>query len=282
VVDGTPLLAFGVVSPNRNRYYSNDPWFKGEWYQSRDEAEKARQGIVEKLAEMRKQARELREAEQLKAEAESARQELQGLYSHEGWNSLNWNFREEVDRQHYSSLPSSTQEIRKWIVQTKALCAKVEATIAENIRARQEEARQKAEVERAEREELAVVLQWTGDNLETAREIRAFAQAIAEIKGASEGAKILRQELNAPYGRARRQGNISYLVRGLSDTDAGQRFLSLYRASDEYAWIAGAAAWLESKLEKSDNKSQAKPVELSTVTTLFGVAVQQSSKRRKK
>lgn len=285
VVEGTPLVAYGTLTVNSYRYHQTDPYFNTVWYRNKDEAIAVREASAARLAEIKKAVRDKRALERVSAEADAVRRQFMEKCCRLSWYELGEALYREVETRRYMNLPNAISEIHQWIADTKALVAKVEASMVDRQRQLEAEARSKAELELAERSELAVILQENGDDLASAREIKAFAEAVEEIKGARKGAEILRGELHAPYGRARRQDAISRQVPGLSNNDAGYLFLGMSRFSDVDNWLAGAVAWLEAKLQQSKANAwdepvvKGEPADLSQVTTLFGVRVKHDKKK---
>lgn len=276
VIDGTPLVAFGTVALNAYHYYSSDPWFKSEWYQVREEAAAARTNAIAKLEELRKEAIEQKRLEDerreteakaqaeiaaAKTEAEAVKAELKALTSNELCSADNELYhRAYAESGCYSWLPSTAEELRAWTVKTRAIIVQVQAVLADFQRQQEAEAQAKAEAERLARAELGVILEATClESLERAAEIKAFAQEVERIKGTRQGLEILRNELEAPYGRGGRQNGVEHGIRGIADTDMGSRFLRFHRAADVNTWLAGAVAWLESKPVKgAEIKQKAK------------------------
>jgi ATP-dependent helicase HrpB len=253
VVTGDELKAYGTVR-YQSGYYSSG--WEAVWYRDREEAEKVRAEATQKLEASRVEARQKRELETAKAEAQAAREQLRGLSSCDGWYDLDSELRRKVENRRYEYLPNSIEELCQHKADTEALVAKVEVELAETLRRREEEAKAQAEAERAEREELAVILAENGADLADAREIRWFAEGVVEILGASGALKVLQSELDAPYGRVRRQDAILSKAPGIDQASAGDRFLRFFRARDVDSWLAGAVAWLELKSYEDKSKSR--------------------------
>ncbi len=96
-----------------------------------------------------------------------------------------------------------------------------------------------------------------GDNEHIAEKAVELAKTAADLVGAKKALSIFDRELNAHYGRARRQDGICHSMYQIAQTDIGDSFLSLYRARDVDAWLAGAVAWLEADRETEKPKAQA-------------------------
>lgn len=157
VVDGSELIAFGVVAVNSSRYYSADPWFTGKWHQSREEAVKARGAACLKLEEVRKEAQEQKALAEAKSEAELAKAQIHEMCTRKGYYEVDAELRRQAEERRYAYLPSGVAELLQWTAETKALVAKVDADIAEVERRKEEEARVQAEAEaRRQSTEIAI------------------------------------------------------------------------------------------------------------------------------
>lgn len=260
--------------------------FKSFWSRDQAEVERARAQASQKLEEIRAEAQKQRELEIVKAEAEAARTKLRGLQSREGWRDLEYELRYKVENRQYSYLPGSAEELRKDKADTEAIVAEVETTLVETRHKREEEAKAKAEAERAEREELSPILNET-ENIQEARTIRSFAEYLEKKLGSKRAVDVLRGELNAPYGRARRQGAIRHAVPELEDSES-RDFLWFQNASRVDLWIAGALAWLEAR--QTPAKIEPEPLEVGPpapagtldISKLFGGQVRQSPRGKRK
>lgn len=132
VVTGEPLVAFGTLTAYR--IWSSDPiTWKAEWFRTRVEAEAKLESAKAEFAKAKVEAREKAERETAKAAAETAREELKGLSTREGWNDLEYELRREVEARtgYYACLPEASAELREWTAQTKVIFTKVEAAITE-------------------------------------------------------------------------------------------------------------------------------------------------------
>lgn len=144
-----------------------------------------------------------------------------------------------------------------------------ESLAAEIKRQQEAELAAQAAVERGERERLAPILEVAGDDIQSARSAQRFAEAVTEILGARQAIEVLREELDAPYGRARRQEAIRIKVSGIEGTEIGSRFLSFSRARDVNSWLAGAIAWLETSQEKIAEPTVVQPAPMPTAGGSF-------------
>lgn len=234
------------------------------------------------------EAQQKRELETAKAEAEAAREKLQGLSSRDGWHGLDSGLRREVEDRRYAYLPSSAEELRTHKTDTEALVAKVEVELAEKKRLREAEAKAKAEAERVDREELAVIFDVIGDNLDEARSIRAAAEELADVFGHQVAFSAINGELNAPYGRARRQDGLTTRLPGIEEMEHASWLLQFRRAGDLDEWLAAIAAWLDATNQAVEPEIPAassdggNTVDLSKldVSKLFGGNVHVERKRK--
>jgi len=96
-----------------------------------------------------------------------------------------------------------------------------------------------------------------GDDEYIAEKAVELAMTAADLVGAKKALRIFDRELNASYGRARRQDGVCNSMYQIAQTDIGDSFLSLYRARDVDVWLAGAVAWLEADRETEKSKAQA-------------------------
>lgn len=228
VVTGEPLEVFGAVTVNPSRYYTTDPYFKGEWFTSREKADAARTAAVTKLEQIREELRAQRErtareeAENAalnatKTEAEAAREELRGLSSHNGFYDLVYELLRKAEDRRYSYLPSTAQEIRAWTVETKAITAEVQTALSDLQRKREEEARARETAEQEQRGKLRDLLahDWVRDDLGLAERIDAFVKEALQIRG-RDAARLLRDENYEAYGRGRRTASIEEKFPGIN------------------------------------------------------------------
>ena len=125
VVEGTPLTAYGTLIVNSSRYYQNEPYFKTGWYLNQEEATKLHEASVAKLTEIRKESRERLELESTTKVAESLKTRLESLCV--SLESDNSEAIRAIRERRYGYLPSSTPELKVWIAQTEAIIAKAEA-----------------------------------------------------------------------------------------------------------------------------------------------------------
>ncbi len=97
-----------------------------------------------------------------------------------------------------------------------------------------------------------------GDNEHIAEKAVELAKTAAGLVGAENALRIFVGELEAAYGRAKRQDAIrDSILYEIAQTDIGDLFLGLYRARDVDAWLAGAVAWLEANRETEKPKAKA-------------------------
>lgn len=127
VVDGTPLVAYGVAKVNPSRWYSHEPHFLAEWRRSREEAETAREEAIVKLESARKEALEQKQLDDTRKAAEAARGELRSIRERTDWYELDHEIREELESRLYSGLSSDVEIINDWTKQALAIAAKANA-----------------------------------------------------------------------------------------------------------------------------------------------------------
>ena len=238
VVTGEPLLAYGTVAVRGYNYYSSTSWFEVRWCRDRAEAETAHAAAAKKLAELRAEVEAQREVVTARAEAEDAKQELRALYQRCPYASEADSLYVRLYQRAYNvSFPDDASRIRQWMIEAKALFAEAEKFIVGEEGRREAQAREREERERVERE------------AEAKAQAEAFPRAVlACAKGNIQRAiRILEDELNAPYGRARRQDAIRRNLSGIETTEAGQRFLARCRASDVDEDLSAAIAWLQNQ-----------------------------------
>jgi len=282
IIDGTPLLAYGTVIVNGNRYYTTDPYFKGEWYRNLDGATASRQKVEGKIESVRSELREQQERAAAKQEAEAAKAKVSALYNQHGssyGSILESDLRSRLYNRAYSYLPSTSAELKAWTAESEALCAEVEAALVEaQLAKEQEEARREAArleaarlyEEEQERAEAARLEEFEREKAEYAflpehlrdmaigdlRTVKAFAEACRGIAG-DRAASILECELNAPYGRARRQDGLRRQLPGLEETEAGQHVLWLSQAYRLDPMLEAAVAWLNASATVPEQGSEA-------------------------
>lgn len=128
-----------------------------------------------------------------------------------------------------------------------------------------ERAEEVAEKQQKEREELAFLLEELKNNKEVnepfkeAKRIRDFAEEAVKAglqvgKDRQEVISLLEGELNARYGRARRQKQLKQVLYPLAEKDLGQRLLGFRRRRDLDRWLKGAIKWLKNKPSTQERK----------------------------
>lgn len=112
-----------------------------------------------------------------------------------------------------------------------------------------------ADKERAaaiERQEMGVLGDMFGSPA-LGRSIVAFAKAAAELAGRDPALRAMQKENSAAYGRAARQEYLMQSIPGLDQTEPGQIFMRMRRASDVNEWLRGAIVWLEQGGESNES-----------------------------
>ena len=131
---GEDLIAYGTLRATgcSNPNCTNCSPFTAEWFKSRDEAEELQAKSVAKIGEIQSALREQQELAEAKSEAESARERLKEFASHDDWEDLQYEIRDEAkDKYYWSSLPSGLEALREDLAETEALITKVEAGLAD-------------------------------------------------------------------------------------------------------------------------------------------------------
>ncbi|MCF6276987.1 MAG: hypothetical protein L3J07_04050 [Candidatus Magasanikbacteria bacterium] len=225
VVTGEDLFIYSTLI-----WSSSYGIFENKRVKDLNEAKEVFQNSVLQLAELKIQNRG-------KFEAKKLQETLGKLIGRKGWYDLKeCDSKKQAGDRRYCYLSSSVEELSKWIAETKVIITEVEV-LFEKLEADLE----------LEQEVIAVILRENGDNLDQARQIRAFADKVVEILGSKEKAtQIFNGELNAPYGRARRQDAIADKVSNLDWCCQGDEFFSLGRARDLDLWLQLAITYLDS------------------------------------
>lgn len=236
VVDGTPLVAFGVVAISGNHYYASDPWFVARWCQGREEAKAARAQSAAKLESIREEAIKQKRMDDARKAAEAAREAIQTVQAREGWFDLEVALRDRADRRRWDSPPSGLEDLQAWTEGTLALVAETEAALAEGARLKAERC--------AAFGPLLEMREVEGD-VTFAERIDAFVRDCIALRGAQKAAEILRDEAGTDYGRGRRTDALSAQFR-----DVDHRGLE---------WKSGCDIWPVAKWAEH-LASQAAPV----------------------
>ncbi len=141
--------------------------------------------------------------------AEAERGKLRNFCHTGGWYGISDTLRREVEDRGYAYLPSGIAELTAWTTETQSLISRVEATMAEDKRSREEAEREAREAEERQQAGLRAQLgellahDWVRDDLGLAARIDGFVKEAIKIRG-SQAAKLLQDEQYEAYGRARR------------------------------------------------------------------------------
>lgn len=257
-VTDAPLLAYGTVAVRPNRYYASDPWFVGRWYQSRGEAEREHASAIAKLAEVRAEAVKQAAEEAVRAEAREAERTLREFRYRDDFRELSSELRADIDTRTFVSAPYELAACATWTAETKAFIAEVETALGVKAAEKAETERLRLAEEESDRQALAAIFTATASRENTwdgpltvsqARQVRDFAEACLGKAGGNRDNAVrkLATELNAPYGRERRQEAIRRGFPGVHATETGDQFFHLSRAEDVDSWLQGALAWLKTK-----------------------------------
>lgn len=150
VIDGTALIAYGVVAVKGYRRYSSDPYFEGRWFHVREEAGTTRAKSAAKLEEIRKEAVEQKRLKDARQAAEASKEKLRAVNSY----GLEHELRGRIDSRRYEYLPSSVEELHAWTKETEKLVAEAEAALKSMADKEAEEERVQREAE-SRRESIA-------------------------------------------------------------------------------------------------------------------------------
>lgn len=146
IEDGTPLIAYGTLSP-ASRWSSDPLTWETVW--TRDDRAKA--------VEIRNRAIATFEAEKPRAAARAAKERIDTLYSGHNYGSeiqLSDETRSALYEARYSTQPSEPEALRQWIAEIDRVAALVDAAVAEAERRKLELMTQQ---ERAERRLASIV-----------------------------------------------------------------------------------------------------------------------------
>ena len=135
VLSQAPFVAYGAVVFNRDHYRTSDPLFKSAWFQTRQEAEAAREQAVAKMEELRREVVTRRELEVAQREAQPLQARIAELYQQLSSAPL---VTELVNRLgSMGHLPSNLEGVHNWADEARLLIAKAEAALVrEQERAR--------------------------------------------------------------------------------------------------------------------------------------------------
>ncbi|MBI5220440.1 MAG: ATP-dependent RNA helicase [Candidatus Liptonbacteria bacterium] len=139
VVDGTPLMAYGTVVFNSNRYYSTDPSFKTEWFSVRLEAEESHAKAGTELDSLKKERRDQRELKSAQEAAQQSKDRLNKLYDQYYYSEIDSEMRSKLYNRRYESLPYQASELKQWKAEIDATIAEVESAVVEANRKGEEE-----------------------------------------------------------------------------------------------------------------------------------------------
>jgi hypothetical protein len=144
VVTATDLVAFGTVALNPYRNYESDSWFKVLWTRNRTEAEQAHDAVVAKIVTIKEEVKRRREEEErrareesmlatLRSQAELAKVRVGGYYESLCHKSdIDPVLRDRLYERRYDyRAPSTADGLRRWILETDALCEEAKTVTAE-------------------------------------------------------------------------------------------------------------------------------------------------------
>ncbi len=221
VIDGSSLVAFGVVVIKGYRYYSSDPYFEGKWYQVREEAAKAKAESAAKLESIREEAIKQAQLDNARKAAESAQESLRSVQYREGWYELESDLRSRVESRRYERLPYGLDEFPVWTEGTNALVAEVQAAFIALTEKKVEEKRVQREacdaVDAEDRARFTDLLVHASvlDDLEYARRIDAFVKEAIRMRG-PQASRILAAEAEEQYGKVHRAASLERNFPGIN------------------------------------------------------------------
>jgi hypothetical protein len=223
VIDGSPIMMYGNVIVEQHYQAIR---YRTEWLTDQDEA----------VATHKRQLQEFENVRQRRL-FERARDALRAV-----WDALSWDDQQELDR----GLCDQVQQMLAVHFPSEAWQAEVEGV--EELRTALERAIVNLrETQELERQELAV-MRLDGLDVREARKVRAFAEALMVELGGRRAIKLVSEQMNAPYGRARRQSAIEEECPSTRVTQPD--FFSFGKASVVDAWLDGALSWLEAQSTK--------------------------------
>ncbi len=133
-VTDEPLTAFGTLTAYR--YWSSDPiTWKPEWFRIRTEAETAFSKAQAELEKFKVEAREKREREAIRSEAEAIKTRAKDLYgtycSYSSEPRIEGDLRDRLYELYYAWIPDTNEECREWTTKARAIIAEVKVAVAE-------------------------------------------------------------------------------------------------------------------------------------------------------
>lgn len=249
-IEGTPLIAYGTVTPAGYKYYSSDPDFQSKWFRIMDEAVKARTESLGKVEEIIKNQAEQKALRRLSDEASTLKEKAYYIYNtnrfHDDFSAEDLNTLYETA---YDYPPGETEKLKTWIETTRALVEKCEQSVAESKeRKKIEEERQRiaeeaqAALDSGSLEKYGVC----GQMLQIARDFADHAVAVCH--STKTALSIIKKEFDAPYGRARRQDALNKILGGENIHENVTRVLTFGRATDLDNILNASIKILEEKI----------------------------------
>ncbi|MEK7188055.1 MAG: hypothetical protein AAB691_04390 [Patescibacteria group bacterium] len=149
---GEPLFKYGGVALNMSHFRSSD--FKGEWFETLEEAEAAREKVQAKLDGTKAERRKRAEYLVAREIAEPIKTRIDELYDKQYYNfDLDQDLRRRIYERYYHSLPSTSAELKQWAIETEAFIVEVEKAVVEAMQRKDVEQKKLHEVEERERQE---------------------------------------------------------------------------------------------------------------------------------
>lgn len=223
VVDGAALVAHGAARLRNSRWYASDPYFEGAWYQTRADAETVRVAAVAKLEEIRKEALEQKRVAEARTAAETAKEALRNLRSHQAWWDLDGDLRARVEERAGVSLSYvDAANLPQWTEDSQDILERAQAALEVAVSAKADAERRAREatetIDAADRARLEGLLAHDGvcGNIGLARRIESFVAEAIKLRG-TRAAELFREEEREAYGRASRRASLERLFPGLDN-----------------------------------------------------------------
>ena len=179
------------------------------------------------------------------------------------------------------SLHSNTEELAAFeekISTTKTILPQIDGKMQQTYEKRRKDTLEREQEENRQKGEQILALkdflpdnsenEYTREDLEMAMQAKTFTEAALNALGGNTNLalKLLEQEWNAPYGRARQQAGIRENIFDLTKTEVGNNALLFSRASDWSRVLGGAVRYLTLiQEEKTENDIYENEVEDSVM-----------------
>lgn len=237
---GQELIAHGTMACNPNRYYTTDPKFVVLWYRDRQEAEKARTEALAKLTEITALEREKQLKIRNEALIEARKEEIRDLINQEP--QAYGETRHKLDDLLFSYIGYQAASQNAWLENTAGLIGQYRQEVASLKEQNEANERQRA-VEEAHRNQLAEKYQIDLSLLSTAQD---FVREATAVTGSAQLAlTVIRNQSEAPYGRARRQSALREVLGDDYNNTAIEKVLGFGKAASLDAVLHASVLILE-------------------------------------